>query len=190
MSVCWAGCSNCFLFFPRVCLHLEEAKEGVVVNYRGAAQYRSLKPTVATEPLKELVSAEMCWKCQIHTRLSGKPGTVPVIPELVRIKSSKSFLAEFKTNQDYRRRCLKNKQKFSMKKYANSIYIDHVLNINIWGILGLNTGYKYFPVLIFFFKLGILCISVVVLEPAVQTRLVSKALKLPAFVSLVLGLRS
>lgn len=77
-----------------------------------------------------------------------------------------------------------------MKKYANSIYIDRVLNINIWGTLGLNTVHKYFPVLIFFFKLEFLCISVVVLEPAVQTRLVSRALKLSAFVSLALGLRS
>lgn len=77
-----------------------------------------------------------------------------------------------------------------MKKYANSIYIDRVLNINIWGTLGLNTVHKYFPVLIFFFKLEFLCISVLVLEPAVQTRLVSRALKLPAFVSLALGLRS
>lgn len=37
-----------------------------------------------------------------------------------------------------------------MKKYANSIYIDRVLNINIWGTLGLNTVHKYFPVLFFF----------------------------------------
>lgn len=93
MSVCWVGCSNCFLFFPRVCLHLEEVKEGV--NYKGAAQYRSLKPSVATKPLKELVSAEMCRKCQIHTRFSRKPGTVPVIPELVRIKGSRLFLAAY-----------------------------------------------------------------------------------------------
>lgn len=49
-----------------------------------------------------------------------------------------------------------------MKKYANSIYIDRVLNINIWGTLGLNTVHKYFPVLIFFLNWNFsvyLCLS-------------------------------
>lgn len=81
--------------FPMCLSTFGRGKRGGGGELQGSCTIQEPQPSVATEPLKELVSAELCRKCQIHTRFRGKPAMTPVTLELVRIKSSRSFLAAY-----------------------------------------------------------------------------------------------